>query len=188
MQPRYDLNWVQQQYTDNGQLDARYFWGHQPRKNGQIGESCFSQWWHEGFRLDGKTFATAEHWMMYEKARLFDDTASMSAILAAASPQEVKELGRQVVGFEDETWRAERYAIVYQGNYHKFSQDDPMREFLLSTGEAVLVEASPYDRIWGIGLKKGDAGFDNPFQWRGENLLGFALMEVRDRLRAEANA
>ena len=98
-------------------------------------------------------------------------------------PQADQGLGRKVRGFDQRVWDRFKYAIVLGGNWCKFSQNRDLREFLLSTGDSVLVEASPYDSIWGIRLSSSSPGAQDPMKWRGQNLLGFALMEVRDELR-----
>ena len=121
--------------------------------------------------------------MMAAKARLFGDEQAASQILKAGSPKQAKQLGRQVNGFDGARWDAEKYRIVTEGSLQKFRQNPALRAFLLSTGNQVLVEASPVDRVWGIGLAADDEKATNPLLWRGENLLGFALMQARDRLR-----
>ncbi|HLK96213.1 MAG TPA: NADAR family protein [Hymenobacter sp.] len=158
------------------------FWGHTVRPNEPVGKECFSQWYPAAFTLDGDTYATAEHYMMAEKARLFNDETTRAAILQAAHPNDAKKLGRRVKGFDDAQWNAARFAIVVRGNEAKFSQHPAMRDFLLQSGARVLVEASPVDTIWGIGLAQDSPRATNPAEWRGLNLLGFALMEVRDNL------
>jgi ribA/ribD-fused uncharacterized protein len=120
--------------------------------------------------------------MMWRKATLFGDNETASQILAASHPRQAKALGRQVTGFNQRVWDSHRYDAVVAGNLAKFSQHDELRTFLLGTGERVLVEASPVDRIWGIGLAADDPRAGDPAQWRGPNLLGFALMEVREVL------
>jgi ribA/ribD-fused uncharacterized protein len=162
------------------------FWGHRPRRDGQVGASCLSQWWPAPFTVDGVTYATAEHWMMAGKARLFGDAEAERRVLAAGHPAEAKKAGRLVRGFDEETWARERYGIVVEGSVHKFAAHPELREFLLNTGEKVLVEASPVDRVWGIGLAADDEAATDPERWKGPNLLGFALMEARERLRAGA--
>lgn len=160
-----------------------FFWGHRPLPNGEIGQSCFSQWWPAPFSVRGIDYPTAEHFMMAEKARLFGDEEARAQILKAGSPKAAKESGRQVRRFEEQKWAGARFRLVVDGNLAKFSQNAELGEFLLGTGEKVLVEASPVDRIWGIGLAADDERARNPEKWRGLNLLGFALMEVRYRLR-----
>lgn len=160
-----------------------YFWGHRPRPDGRIGPSCLSQWWPAPFTVDGVAYATAEHWMMAGKARLFGDADAERAVLAAGHPAEAKKAGRLVRGFDEAIWRRERFRIVVEGSVHKFGAHPELRGFLLNTGERVLVEASPVDRVWGIGLAADDEAAADPERWRGLNLLGFALMEARERLR-----
>ncbi|GAB2759383.1 NADAR family protein [Streptomyces bullii] len=160
-----------------------HFWGHRPRPDGRIGASCLSQWWPAPFTVDGVTYATAEHWMMAEKARLFQDTEAERQVLAAAHPAQAKKAGRLVRGFDEASWERERFRIVVEGSVHKFAAHPDLGAFLLGTGERVLVEASPVDRVWGIGLAADDEAAVDPERWRGSNLLGFALMEARGRLR-----
>jgi ribA/ribD-fused uncharacterized protein len=160
-----------------------FFWGHKPLPNGEIGKSCFSQWWPARFSVDGVSYPTAEHFMMAEKARLFVDENARARILKAGSPKEAKQFGRQVKNFNEEVWGEARFRLVVAGNLAKFGQNRELGEYLLGTGDEVLVEASPVDRIWGIGLAADDERAANPEQWCGLNLLGFALMDVRQRLR-----
>ncbi|MFV0133370.1 NADAR family protein [Streptomyces sp. HMX87] len=159
------------------------FWGHRPRPDGRLGPSCLSQWWPSPFTVDGAAYATAEHWMMAGKARLFEDAEAERRVLAAAHPAEAKKAGRLVRGFDEETWARERFGIVVEGSVHKFGSDPALREFLVNTGDRVLVEASPLDRVWGVGLAADDEAAADPERWRGANLLGFALMAARERLR-----
>ncbi|MET9549703.1 NADAR family protein [Streptomyces sp. NPDC006627] len=163
-----------------------YFWGHTPRRDGTLGASCLSQWWPSPFTVDGVTYATAEHWMMAAKARLFDDADAERAVLAARTPAEAKNAGRLVRGFDEAIWARERFGIVLTGSVHKFTSDPALREFLRGTGERVLVEASPLDRVWGVGLAADDPRIQDPEKWRGPNLLGFALMGARERVGAAA--
>lgn len=161
-----------------------HFWGHAPRRDGRIGASCLSQWWPSPFEADGIRYATAEHWMMAAKARLFGDAEAEQRALGARTPAEAKKAGRTVRGFDEGVWKRERFGIVREGSVHKFGQDAELAAFLLATGDRVLVEASPVDRIWGIGLAADDERAEDPARWRGLNLLGFALMEAREELRA----
>ncbi|MER6128698.1 NADAR family protein [Streptomyces sp. NPDC001795] len=161
-----------------------HFWGHRPRPDGQIGASCLSQWWPSPFTVDGVEYATAEHWMMASKARLFDDAEAERKALQAPNPALAKKAGRLVRGFDEAIWERERFGIVVEGSTHKFAAHADLRTFLLGTGDRVLVEASPMDRVWGIGLAADDERASDPERWRGPNLLGFALMEARERLGA----
>ena len=158
------------------------FWGHRPRAGGAPSASCFSQWYPSPFTVEGVRYATAEHWMMASKARLFGDAVALANVLANDDPAAAKAAGRGVLGFDETRWLAHRFDLVVEGNLAKFSQHPALRGFLLSTGDQVLVEASPVDAIWGIGLAAADPRASDPAQWRGLNLLGFALMVVRERL------
>ena len=163
-----------------------FFWGHQPHPDGQISKSCFSQWWASDFTIDNITYPTAEHYMMAEKARLFNDSEMLKQILASSHPGEAKKYGRQVHNFDNAIWQAHRFDIVVQGNLAKFSQNEALKTFLLQSQNRVLVEASPRDSIWGIGLAEDAPHAQNPEKWAGLNLLGFALMKVRSQLNSGA--
>ncbi|MEE4542309.1 NADAR family protein [Streptomyces sp. V4-01] len=171
-----------------GRTKYLHFWGHRPQRDGSVGPGCLSQWWPAPFTVGGATYATAEHWMMAGKARLFSDGDAERRALAAAHPQQAKNAGRSVRGFDDETWRRERFALVVEGSAHKFAAHPELRDYLLGTGRRVLVEASPLDRVWGIGLAADDDRAADPATWRGLNLLGFALMEARSLLAAGGSA
>ncbi|KAL8993786.1 MAG: hypothetical protein Q9188_007238 [Gyalolechia gomerana] len=151
-----------------------------------------SQWFEAPFTAPSPdsmahpmTFRTTEQYMMYHKAILFNDPETGSRIMLADTPKEQKTLGRKVKGFDGETRNAHREKIVEEGNWNKFcnsKQGTKLINMLVGTGERELVEASPFDTIWGVGYgaNKADANRD---RW-GENLLGKALMRVRDRINA----
>ena len=160
-----------------------FFWGHQPNKDGSISKTCFSQWWLSSFEVDKVTYKTAEHWMMAKKAELFKDDKILEKILQAKSPAEAKKFGREVKNYNETLWLAARFDIVKEGNYHKFSQHTELKNFLLNTKDRVIVEASPVDAIWGIGMAGDHKDVLNPAKWKGLNLLCFSLMEVRDELK-----
>jgi ribA/ribD-fused uncharacterized protein len=166
-----------------GQPRYLFFWGHQPQPGGTIGKGCFSQWWPCEFTVDGVTYPSAEHHMMTAKALLFGDTDLAERIPLAPHPREAKALGRQVPGFDEQRWAERRFDLVVAGNVAKFGQSPGLRDYLLTTGDRVLVEASPRDRIWGIGMGASNDLATSPGHWRGLNLLGFALMEARHQLR-----
>lgn len=172
------LDNLRTRFNAGEKLKFVFFWGHQPGKNG-VTASCFSQWYEAPFMVDGLRYPTAEHFMMAEKASLFGDFATRDQVLRAASPGAAKALGRQVRGFDDGIWIKSRFSIVVRANIAKFSQNAELGHFLKQTGSRVLVEASPVDKIWGIGLAQDDAQANDPNLWRGLNLLGFALMQVR---------
>jgi ribA/ribD-fused uncharacterized protein len=161
------------------------FWGHRPQRDGSIGAGCLSQWWPVEFTVDGVLFRSAEHYMMWRKARLFDDHDMAERVVAATHPRDAKMLGRGVANFDDETWVEHRFEIVTDASRHKFGQHADLRAWLVGTGDRVLVEASPTDRVWGIGLAAADERATDPARWRGLNLLGFALMRARAGWQSE---
>lgn len=170
-----------------GTVKYLHFWGHRPQADGTLGRGCLSQWWPASFTVDGVVYRTAEHWMMAEKARLFHDAEAERAAVEAPNPALAKAAGRTVRGFEDSVWVRERFEVVVRGSVHKFSSTPELRAYLLNTGERVLVEASPRDRVWGIGMGAQNENAERPDLWRGLNLLGFALMEARARIRCDAD-
>ena len=178
MAERYDRAWLQSQLTAGVRPKYLFFWSHQPDKP----HAYLSQWWPAPFQLAGVTYPTAEHYMMAAKAALFGDEERRQQILAAAHPGAAKQLGRQVANFDETAWQTTRSAIVVHGNLAKFSQNAALGQRLLTTRDRVLVEASPVDLIWGIGLAATDPLAAQPAHWPGLNLLGFALMAVRDQL------
>ncbi|WP_268800000.1 NADAR family protein [Pseudomonas huanghezhanensis] len=142
----------------------------------------FSNWYISAFEVEGIRFNCVEQFMMYRKAVLFGNPITAAKIMNTSNPKAQKALGRGVVGFKDEVWLQCRSEIVVTGCYAKFSQDLRLRRVLLATRKSTLVEASPYDRIWGVGLSGSDPRIFDPRKWRGKNLLGNALMQVRERL------
>ena len=180
---KYSIDWLKEKVKQGSAVKYFFFWGHTPKIPGATDKSCLSQWFPAAFTVEGITYPTAEHWMMAEKARLFKDSAALAEILKSSKPGAAKELGRTVKNFDKAVWDAKAYHIVVEGNIHKFSQHESMKSLLLTTGNQIIVEASPPDRIWGIGLDQENKGAQNPNTWRGTNWLGFALMEVRDQLK-----
>ena len=150
--------------------------------------AAFCQWTTSLFEIDGVIYCCAEQLMMAEKARAFGDTVAESAILATEDPAEHQKLGRQVRGFIAYRWEQVRFDIVVKANLAKFQQNPDMLEALLETETRTLVEASPRDTIWGIGLSASDADAYEPSRWKGLNLLGKALMEVRAFVQADLSA
>src|SRR5579884_725474 len=144
-----------------------------------------SQWSPVQFVIDGAEYNCCEQYMMAEKARVFGDDATLQKILASASPRQQKALGRTVRRFDEILWSKVCRGIVYSGNLARFDQNPEHRELLLATGIKTIVEASPVDRIWGIGLAPDDPRALDESSWRGTNWLGIALMQVRDTLRRE---
>ena len=176
-----NINELKQQIERGKKFKYLFFWGHQQKSNTTVDKSCFSQWFPRGFTIDEVYYKTAEHYMMAEKARLFDNEM-VSEILNAKSTKEVKSLGRKVKNFDDKVWSEASFDVVVKGNMAKFSQHEDLKDFLLSTSKKIIVEASPYDKVWGIGMLADDEKASNPLKWRGLNKLGFALMVVRDEI------
>ena len=180
---KYTRDWLINQIESDVKIKYLFFWGHKPMHDGTLSTTCFSQWWAEHpFIEDNITYLTAEHYMMAGKARLFGDEQMLQAILQSKTAGEAKKLGRNVRNFEQEIWKQHRTDIVIKGNLLKFSQHETLGDFLINTKYRIIVEASPRDRIWGIGMSKEHEAATDPTRWRGANLLGFSLMEVRDRL------
>ena len=136
--------------------------------------------------MDGVKYLTTEQAMMAYKAQVFGDEDKRAAIMAAKEPKMQKKLGRQVANFDAKTWDKVAFDLVTKANLHKFQQNPDLKESLLDTGDRTIVEASARDRKWGIGLAVTDPRAQDPTKWRGENLLGKALMKVREQLHAEA--
>lgn len=173
-------------YVNRGKkVKYLFFWGH-TNKGQAVNKACFSQWYSSPFTEGGNRFATAEHYMMFGKAKLFGDAEAMEKALNAKNPGAVKAVGRSVRGFDQAVWNENKFDLVVNANLAKFGSNNDLKDFLISTGKRVLVEASPVDKVWGIGLAQDDEAASNPNRWKGENLLGFALMEVREQLREES--
>ena len=142
-----------------------------------------SNWYISKFEVDGRAFSSMEQFMMYKKAICFGDEVVAELILKSDDVAYIKELGRMVSGYNDNVWNGLRQLIVYDGLVAKFSQNEEFKEKLLQTGDALLAECAVHDRIWGIGLSMKDEKRFDISQWRGENLLGYALMIVRNKIK-----
>lgn len=152
---------------------------HNPDKeNGFLSNWCYSP-----FSVGEHEFSCMEQFMMYRKAICFEDSITAEQILAATDAAYVKELGRKVSNYNENVWNGLRQLIVYEGLLAKFSQNEEFRNRLLSTGDAILAECAVKDCIWGIGLSMTDPDRFNITSWRGQNLLGYTLMMVRDKLK-----
>ncbi len=175
---KMDQNNSQKLKNDDTTCDGKYcfFW--------QTG-SPFSQWHPSKYELNGTQYCCAEQGMMHCKAILFCDETIAEKILEASSPREMKTLGRMVRGFEPDVWDQNRERIVHENSVAKFTQNPHLLEALLNTQGCLLVEASPYDKIWGIGLNRDQARNIPSNQWPGLNLLGKILTKVRDEIVAE---
>jgi len=151
-----------------------FFWGDWP-----------SNWEYSPFKLEGIRYNCVEQYMMAEKARLFGDHSTLKRIMSSSDPATQKRLGRSVAGFKSSLWDGVRYQVVFRGNLEKYRQNPELRKLLLETGNDKLVEASPEDKIWGIGMRKDERGVENPKNWKGQNLLGKAITQVRETIRKE---
>lgn len=145
----------------------------------------FSQWHKSMMFKDDKIYETCEHYMMYHKALLFNDTKIADKILKYTDPHEVKKLGRKIKNFDEYIWSNNREKIVYDGNLMKFTHNDIFKNLLLSTGDAYIAEASPYDKVWGTNLdeRKTIEYYRKNKEFPGLNLLGIQLMKVRKTIR-----
>lgn len=142
-----------------------------------------SNWYPSPFTLDGVAFSSMEQYMMYRKAVCFGDDKVAAQILVTEDVAEIKTLGRLVSGYDESLWNGVRQIVVYEGLLAKFSQNSELWEQLKKTGSAVLAECAVKDRIWGIGLSMHDSDRLDRAKWQGQNLLGYALMMVREKLR-----
>lgn len=142
-----------------------------------------SNWYRSEFSVDGIKFTSMEQYMMYKKAILFEDAEIASQILKTDDVVLIKELGRKVSNYNDTVWNGMRQVVVYKGLLEKFRQNDDLKKSLLDTGDNMLAECAVKDCVWGIGLSMTDNNRNDINAWRGQNLLGFSLMLVRDELR-----
>jgi len=181
--PKYSLEQIQKDYRSGKKLTYCMFWKTQPASDKTLSRGCLSQWYKSHFFSVANDYCCMEQFMMSKKAKLFGDDEILQQILSCSDPKKIKALGQKVRNFDETTWGKVKYSIVLNGNYQKFSQNPQLKNFLLQTGDKILVEASPYDGVWGIKMSESDENAQNPLKWRGQNLLGFALMEVRDVLR-----
>ena len=152
--------------------DFHFFWS-----------TPLSQWPMYDMVLGGVTYGCCEQYMMAEKARLFNDERAQCAIMCAEHPRDQKAIGREVRNFDDVVWKQHCREIVFRGNWAKFTQHLGLLEMLINTGDKIIVEASPEDKIWGIGMRSTHPWAHNPRQWAGTNWLGEALMRVRREIR-----
>ena len=155
-----------------------FFWK-ETEENG-----IFSNWYRLSFTIDGVEYNCTEQHMMAGKAKLFGDTKTLAKIMKETSPRALKKLGKEVKPYDDGKWKAVSRNVVYEGNYGKFSQNAEAKELLIATVGTTLVEASPYDQLWGIGLKGDHKLAQDRATWQGTNWLGQVLTKLRDDLIA----
>jgi ribA/ribD-fused uncharacterized protein len=151
-----------------------FFWKHR-----------LSQWHIVDFTVDSYTYNCCEQYMMQRKALLMGDFEAAAEIMLEKNPANHQALGRKIQGFNQDLWNANKYQIVRDGNMARFTQSAKCRELLLATGDKILVEASPYDKVWGVGLADSDTDILDETKWKGENLLGKVLTEVREIIKSD---
>jgi len=148
-------------------------------------EDCLSNFFIASFKVDTHTYICVEQYMMAGKALLFKDEIKFKEIMSETNPANMKRLGKQVTGFDPAVWKRNKIRIVREGVLAKFSQHIALKNYLLSTGTNVLIEAAPYDAIWGVGCEAHNPNLIYPEKWPGSNLLGFILMDVRDEIASK---
>lgn len=154
------------------------FFYHEFDENGYM-----SNWYKSDFIVNGKKYCCNEQYMMEQKVLLFGDTETAEKIMHETDQMTIKNLGKAAKGFNERIWNGNKQIIMYRGLMAKFTQNVELRETLVSTGNAILVEASPTDHVWGIEMSADDPDALDMNKWKGENLLGFALMAVRYELK-----
>ena len=167
---------IMNRITDSGFV---FFW-REYEVNGYL-----SQWYPISFVIDGIKYQTAEQYMMAQKAMMAGDNETLNTIMRTKSPKKCKKLGRNIIGFDSDKWDVIKEDVVYRANIAKFSQNEALKQAILETGNAILAEANQYDSVWGIGRKASEKAAQVPEKWKGSNLLGKALMKVRDELSKE---
>lgn len=160
------------------------FWRSRPHPDGKLAEECLSPWFERKFQADGVTYSLVEQYIVAQKAMLFGDRANLRKIRVNTDPKDLRVISLRIQGVDNAVWQKFSHSISCTGNFLKFSQNPDMKAYLLGTGDATLVEASPYDRTGGIGLDRLDEDATHPDRWLGRNLFGYALMQVREKLRS----
>lgn len=166
-------------YVRGETMEKLFFWGH-TEHGSNVTRACLSNFYPCKFEFNGKTFNFSEQCFMYQKAILFNDFEIAKQVLNETDVRKIKALGRKVKNFNNELWDKHKEDFMFNACYAKFSQNDKLKDFLLSTGNHEIVEASPVDNIWGIGFSSDNA-MENVDKW-GQNLLGKVLMKVREDL------
>ena len=144
-----------------------------------------SNWYLSDFSVDGIKFSSMEQYMMYMKAIVFNDIKIASQIMETSDVGKIKAFGRSVSNYNDIIWNGMRQPIIYKGLIEKFRQNDELKKKLLDTGDAILAECAVQDKIWGIGISMTDSNKNDMTKWRGQNLLGFSLMLVRNEIQSK---
>lgn len=179
---KYNKDWLKGEIRNSKVEYTSFFTSRDFMSNFYSGEIKYN---HKGRDY---TLFCSEHLFMVLKAIHFEHGPSIVGLLSMGKehPAVYKKVGRRLPNYDKygPSWEAKRDKCMYEAVEAKFTQDDKLKKQLLDTGNSILVEASPYDKYWGIGLGKGNTGLHDPYKWLGENRLGFVLMELRDRLRA----
>lgn len=182
----YSLEKLQQVWQEGQRFQFIYFWNFKPQdvKLDQYNETCCTQWFPSEFVDEsGQQYSCCEQYMMAQKAILFNDNETLDKILKTNVPRQIKKLGREVKNFDENKWSQNSQEIVFHGNLYKYSQNEKFRNYILSVPRnAIFVEASPLDSIWGIKLAADNPKVQNPLEWKGTNFLGFQITRVRDYL------
>lgn len=183
---QYTPLWLRSLKKEKKNIDYLFFWSQFGPKN-TITKACFSQWYPCEFVVDGIQYNCASQYMIAEKARLFGDEESLAKVMAMSADMEseMTNVDKEIKVTDSSVWNEQKFGIVVKGNMAKFSQNERLKKFLVGTGSRVLAEANPIDRVWGIGMRESDKEIEDPEKWYGINLLGFALMVVRDNLRTQ---
>lgn len=168
---------LRERYNQGEHFDFNFFF---------TSRDCLSNWYEASFVVDGVYYWCTEQYMMAKKAELFGDTLIQQKIMESTRQDRIKKLGRMTSWFDEDLWNAHKIGIVFDGNYAKFTMNPDLKQYMINQKGKVLVEASPYDKIWGVGLDKTDPAIRNPNNWRGQNCLGFTLMAVRDKILMES--
>lgn len=174
IEPIYNVDQIKKRYDNGEKLTYSFFYG-----------GYYSQWHPSKLRINDISYCNNEQFMMAKKADYFGDVKSYNKIMSETDPSIIKAIGRKVCGFTDEKWDLIKYTVVFIANFAKFTQNEKMKNYLLNDNNDVIVEASPTDHVWGIKMGYDEKDKENPHCWKGQNLLGFAIMHVRDILRKE---
>jgi ribA/ribD-fused uncharacterized protein len=149
-----------------------FFWG-----------GIYSQWYKVPMIIDHMEYNCCEQYMMHQKALLFSDFGMAEKIMLEKDPKKQKALGRQVESFDRKIWDKVCQSVIYKGNLEKFTQNSAIKKELMGTGDRLMVEASPFDEIYGIKMAENDFGVEDQKNWKGTNFLGIAITKVKNKLQ-----
>lgn len=181
----YSNAWLIQQIITGETPSYTCFLSDRCMQNADWDTNCFNENYYAPFKVEGIVYNTVQHWLMAQKAALFYDAVSMEKIIACKTAAHAKLLGSQIKQVDEDVWLANAYALVVKGNVHKFAQHGTLKQKLINTSHSIIVAITPNDCLWGNGMNYQPNQPFNPIKWKGANLLGYALMDVRDILLAE---